>query len=285
MQNHPKNHPTLIKSKKYCHKITSPIVYGGGLIKLAMKKTNKEHNGALYSSDGKVFIKLVDYKSSYYTVAVGTEAIAENAFAGLSYSNAIDYLDLSESITRLGKGAFQRMALSSIAIPPKVTEIPEKLLFGCTNLEYVHLPEGVESIDREAFWKCPKLTSITLPCSLQEIDGNPFAYTGIKEIDCKSSFFIIRDDCLYTTGGTLIFCFSEKPEFHIPYGTINIGESAFEGNTYIKEVYFPGVVRIASRAFANCTSLTTISVPPNTKHKFYIEKTLYRRIKERKNDK
>lgn len=249
-----------------------------------IKKQYKEHDGALYSSNGKVLMKLVDYKSSYYAVADGTETIAENAFAGLSYSNATDYLDLPESITRLDKGAFQRMALSSIAIPPKVTEIPEKLLFGCTNLEYVHLPEGVESIDREAFWKCPKLTSITLPCSLQEIVGNPFAYTGIKEIDCKSPYFMVYDDCLYTTGGTLIFCFSDKPELHIPQG-FSIGESAFEGNIYIEKVYFQKFARIAPRAFANCTSLTTISIPANTKYRFNVGRALYKLIKIRKNDK
>lgn len=84
------------------------------------------------------------------------------------------------------------MALNSIAIPPKVTEIPEKLLFGCTNLEHVHLPEGVECINREAFWKCPNLTRITLPHSLKEIIGNPFAYSGIREIDNLSEYFKSR---------------------------------------------------------------------------------------------
>lgn len=246
-----------------------------------MKNQNKERNGALYNSDGKAFIKLLNHKSSYYAVADGTETIAENAFAGLSYSNAIDYLDLPESITRLGKGAFLRMALSSIAIPPKIMEIPEKLLFGCTNLEYVHLPEGVECINREAFWKCPKLTSITLPCSLQKIDGNPFAYSGIREITCNSHLFTVQDDCLYTTDGTLIFYFSDKQEFNVPLWVMKIGESAFEGNTYIEKVIFPKLVQVELRAFANCTSLTAISIPRKTKRRFNIERTLYKFIEER----
>ena len=181
-----------------------------------MKNQNKECNGALYTSDGKTFLKLWDQKCCYYTVEDETESIAENAFAGLSYSNKIEYLDLPESIAKLGSGAFQRMALNSIAIPPKVTEIPEKLLFGCIHLEHEHLPEGVECINQEAFWKCLSLTRITLPHSLKEIIGNPFAYSGIREIDNLSEYFKIQDECLYTADGTLIFNFSNKREFDVP---------------------------------------------------------------------
>ena len=247
-----------------------------------MTNQNKIYNGGLYSNDGRVFLKLLsnDY-NYYYAVENGTECIAENAFAGLSYSNKINYLDLPESIMYLRKGAFQRMALNSIAIPPKVTEIPEKLLFGCINLEHVHLPEGVESIYQESFWKCSNLTHIILPYTLQKIEGNPFAYTGIKQMDCYSPFFKVQDDCLYTTDGTLIYCFSQKHELNIPSWVIKIGESAFEGNRYIMRVNFPRLINIAPRAFANCSSLTAISVPMNMKHKIKVEKTLLKLIKER----
>ena len=98
-----------------------------------MKNQNKECNGALYSGDGKVFLKLLNQECCYYAVENGTESISDNAFATLSFSNKTEFLDLPDSVTKLGSGAFQRMALNSIAIPPKVTEIPEKLLFGCTN--------------------------------------------------------------------------------------------------------------------------------------------------------
>ena len=95
-----------------------------------MKNQNKECNGALYSGDGKVFLKLLNQECCYYAVENGTESISDNAFATLSFSNKTEFLDLPDSVTKLGSGAFQRMALNSIAIPPKVTEIPEKLLFG-----------------------------------------------------------------------------------------------------------------------------------------------------------
>ena len=246
-----------------------------------MKNQNKECNGALYTSDGKTFLKLWDQKCCYYTVEDETESIAENAFAGLSYSNKIEYLDLPESIAKLGSGAFQRMALNSIAIPPKVTEIPEKLLFGCIHLEHVHLPEGVECINQEAFWKCLSLTRITLPHSLKEIIGNHFAYSGIREIDNLSEYFKIQDECLYTADGTLIFNFSNKREFDVPLWVMEIGGSAFEGNVYMEKISFPRLIKIAPRAFANCTSLTTISVPQKTKHRFNVGENNYKLIKER----
>ena len=246
-----------------------------------MKNQNKECNGALYSGDGKVFLKLLNQECCYYAVENGTESISDNAFATLTFSNKTEFLDLPDSVTKLGSGAFQRMALNSIAIPPKVTEIPEKLLFGCTNLEHVHLPEGVECINREAFWKCPNLTRITLPHSLKEIIGNPFAYSGIREIDNLSEYFKIQDECLYTADGTLIFNFSNKREFDVPFWVMEIGGSAFEGNVYMEKISFPRLIKIAPRAFANCTSLTTISVPQKTKHRFNVGENNYKLIKER----
>lgn len=249
-----------------------------------MKNQNKECNGALYSGDGKVFLKLLNQECCYYAVENGTESISDNAFATLSFSNKTEFLDLPDSVTKLGSGAFQRMALNSIAIPPKVTEIPEKLLFGCTNLEHVHLPEGVECINREAFWKCPNLTRITLPHSLKEIIGNPFAYSGIREIDNLSEYFKIQDECLYTADGTLIFNFSNKREFDVPFWVMEIGGSAFEGNVYMEKISFPRLIKIAPRAFANCTSLTTISVPQKTKHRFNVGKNNYKLIKERNDE-
>ena len=215
-----------------------------------MKNQNKECNGALYSGDGKVFLKLLNQECCYYAVENGTESISDNAFATLSFSNKTEFLDLPDSVTKLGSGAFQRMALNSIAIPPKVTEIPEKLLFGCTNLEHVHLPEGVE-------------------------------YSGIREIDNLSEYFKIQDECLYTADGTLIFNFSNKREFDVPFWVMEIGGSAFEGNVYMEKISFPRLIKIAPRAFANCTSLTTISVPQKTKHRFNVGKNNYKLIKER----
>ena len=80
-----------------------------------IKNQNKECNGALYSGDGKVFLKLLNQECCYYTVENGTESISDNAFATLSFSNKTEFLDLPDSVTKLGSGAFQRMALNSIA--------------------------------------------------------------------------------------------------------------------------------------------------------------------------
>lgn len=72
-----------------------------------MKNQNKECNGALYSGDGKVFLKLLNQECCYYAVENGTESISDNAFATLSFSNKTEFLDLPDSVTKLGSGAFQ----------------------------------------------------------------------------------------------------------------------------------------------------------------------------------
>lgn len=73
-----------------------------------IKKINGEYNGALYGDDGKTLLKLPDHKSYHYIVTDGTGTVAENAFVGLSYSNAIDSLNLPGSITRLKQVFIQK---------------------------------------------------------------------------------------------------------------------------------------------------------------------------------
>ena len=64
-------------------------------------------------------------------------------------------------------------------------------------------------------------------------------------------------------------------------GLWKLGGSAFEGNVYMEKISFPRLIKIAPRAFANCTSLTTISVPQKTKHRFNVGENNYKLIKER----
>ncbi len=69
----------------------------------------------------------------------------------------------------------------------------------------------------------------------------------------------------YKNGGTtLVGSFAKTTaDFVIPAGTVNIEESAFEGTKAGKIDVPESCTSIASRAFANCTSLKQITIPKN----------------------
>ncbi len=65
------------------------------------------------------------------------------------------------TITALAAGLFKdNLALKSLSVPAGVTQIPESLCEGCTNLEAALLPDGITLIGEKAFKECTKLKSM-----------------------------------------------------------------------------------------------------------------------------
>ena len=76
-----------------------------------------------------------------------------------------------------GNGAFCTTAITEIAIPEGVVEIPHHTFTGCAQLASIYIPEGVKKIGSQAFLGCSSLTTITLPSSLEVLEGTVFDST------------------------------------------------------------------------------------------------------------
>ena len=96
------------------------------------------------------------------------------------------------------------------------------------------IPEGTIVICDDALndiWKeIEGLTisgNIKIPSTVQYIGRNPFRGDYVK-IECKSHYFLVENDALYTSDRKeLITCFSKKSEFIIPEGVEIIRNFAF----------------------------------------------------------
>ena len=137
-----------------------------------------------------------------------------------SYSNEITKVVIREGVTTIGNLAFSRCyALSSIELPTSLTTILEK-----------------------AFEACSSLTSITIPASVTRIDSYAFARCyGL------SAFVVDNGNTAYAAEDGVLFN-KDKTTLH----TYPIGNNR---DTYTIPA---SVTRIASYAFAYCTSLTTV---------------------------
>ncbi|MBQ2615644.1 MAG: leucine-rich repeat domain-containing protein [Synergistaceae bacterium] len=135
-------------------------------------------------------------------------------------------------------------------------------------LTKVIIPEGVTIIEDEAFCDCPKLSSISLPDSLLEIRNNPFSgCLALTEIIVSHDHpvFGVYDGALYSKSDMRLVCFykvGKSKEFHVPRGTLIIGDEAFRGNEQLRKVEIPDTItRIGSGAFEYCVKLENIAIP------------------------
>ena len=130
----------------------------------------------------------------------------------------------STSKDKIGESVFYACSsLTSITLPPLVTEIGNSAFYDCRGLTSLILPSGVTKIGNSAFSGCSGLTSLTLPSGVTEIGNSAFS------------------GCSGLTGLTL------------PSSVTEIGNSAFSGCSGLTSLTLPsGVTRIGSSAFKNC---------------------------------
>ncbi|MGI6493391.1 MAG: leucine-rich repeat protein [Candidatus Methanomethylophilaceae archaeon] len=135
------------------------------------------------------------------------------------------------------------------------------------SVEYGGITYAVTSIGDHAFFDCSSLTSVTIPESVISIgDGvfrNCYSLTGIY-VDPGNANYTSTDGTLYNKiGMELIKCPARTPgDFTIPDGVIIIGSRAFEDCSSLTSVTIPyGVSSIDFCAFDGCSSLTSVTIP------------------------
>ena len=138
-------------------------------------------------------------------------AVGPEAFRGC---HALRKVTLPEGLLSVGEFAFAESALRFLAVPGRITEIPEGAFFSCTQLEEVVLPETLGSIGRRAFDNCLSLARLSLPRTLREIGPLAFSY-------CRS-----------------------LTELHLPGSVVRAGDQLCRGCSALDDVSFPETVSV-----------------------------------------
>lgn len=132
--------------------------------------------------------------------------------------------------------------------------IPNRFLYGATNLEEVIIQEGCEEIGESAFYNCASLKKIEIPKSTKKIGDFCFQFCAdLEEV-------IIQEECEEIGEYAFYNCTSLK-KIGIPKGT-KIGKYGFVGCANLEEVTIQeGYEEIGEGVFASCTNLKSIVIP------------------------
>ncbi len=207
-------------------------------------------------------------------------AISARAFYG---SASITSINIPDSVTRIGQGAFDGTAwyagqASGIVYAGKVlytykgnapasindiandtAGIADGAFYGQTALEGIELPYGVATVGSSAFFGCSGLESVILPESVTQIGIGAFS-------GCTSLTGIAIPDDIRNIGyGTFYNCESLE-EVVLGSNSLleTIGYAAFYGCSSLTSIGFgDALTTIGYNAFKGCVSLADIGDPDN----------------------
>lgn len=210
----------------------------------------------IYPNDGNEYIMtddkfLFSYNGTEYTLVAycGEELYVTlpTDFLGNSYKSGgakgIVHLTIPEGVTRVTNGFVDSASVRSVSVPNSVTFI-ERWAFSCSNLEKITIGSGTKNIAYNFRSACSKLKEIS--------------------VSEQNEYYMSIDSVLYSIDGKTLIAYGAgrtDERFVIPDSVEIIGEYAFSGNNYLKEIVIGSNVKtIRERAFSSMRNLSTVTV-------------------------
>ena len=209
-----------------------------------------------------------------YTITVPTKldgrkvtGLGESSFSGiyspdhpknytlLSFCNQIQSVTIPESVTSIGKSAFEHCSnLDSLIINGVATSMIGAYAFAsCTSLTSLSLVGSFQTIGDSAFVNCG-MTSLTIDATITSIEKYAFSSRFLTSLSLTGNVQKIGDyafaNCTSLTSLSLT-------------GNVQkIGDHAFDSCSSLYTVTLPkSLTSIGSYAFDSCTSLDSIEIP------------------------
>ena len=144
-------------------------------------------------------------------------------------------------------------------IPNNVTRIGNRAFDDCRLLTSITIPNSVTRIGDLAFSGCSSLTSITIPNSVTSIGDRAFLSTGVYNDESNW-----ENDVLYIDNCLIGAKESMSSTYTIKENTRLIADMAFYWWHGLTSITIPeSVTSIGYYAFANCSSLTSVTLNSN----------------------
>ena len=175
-----------------------------------------------------------------------------------------DYV-IPDSTVEIGRCSFNGCKnLTSVFFPDSVIKIEDHAFSYCTGLTFLNLPDSNVEIDDHAFYGCTGLKSVFIPKSVTKMNCRAFHNSIDFKIHPDNCSFIVENGILFNSDKTELLRYPEdrQGDYIIPDSVIKIGSKAFSCCHSLTSIIIPeSVVEIDESAFWYCTGLTSVIIP------------------------
>ena len=173
----------------------------------------------------------------------------------ISFCNQIQSVTIPESVTSIGKSAFEHCSkLDSLTIKGVATSIGAYAFASCTSLTSLSLVGNFQTIGEQAFAYCG-MTSLTTDADITSIGEYAFSH-------CTSLTSLSLTGSVQTIGYQAFACCTSLTSLSLTGNVQKIGDYAFYSCSSLKTVTLPkSLTSIGAYAFDSCTSLDSIEIP------------------------
>lgn len=233
---------------------------------------------------------------TYSVISEADKTAQITGYSGTETNLKIPSMIDGYTITSIGNNAFQENAtITHVTIPEGITSIGRYAFYKCEALERVVIPDGVKTISYAAFDFCTNLTNVEIPVSVTSIEDYAFSYCfdlkvifyagtkeqwnaikvgskGTIEFNSATVFYECENSQLLsgTCGENAIWSLNVVTGVLTISGTGDMATynaiTSFvpwsKCKSLIKKVVVnDGITSISSKAFYDCTNLTSVSIP------------------------
>lgn len=160
-----------------------------------------------------------------------------------------------------------KSTLTSIILPNSIISIGIGAFKYCNGLTNIKIGNSVNLIRYVAFQDCTSLTTITIPNSVTSIEAAAFYNcTSLTEfiVDTNNPTYSAQNGVLFNKNETKLIQYPPKKRgiYTIPPSVTSIGANAFANCTSLTNLTIGrSVISIGNFAFEDCAGLTNIAIP------------------------
>ncbi len=206
-----------------------------------LESINVDENNATYHSSGNCLIETTSktlIKGCKNSIIPNDGSITNIHSSAFSGSN-IESISIPNGIKEIPNGLFDDCwLLKEVKLPSTLLEIGSNAFSNCVSLSAIEIPNGVTTIKFGAFAGCSSLKTLSIPNTVSIIEDNVF-------YNCNNLHYNVYDNCNYIG--------NEQNPYLLLVSIINLDIESCNINSMTKIIGY--------KAFKNCTSLLSISIP------------------------